>query len=270
MENKQNAFSWKRYCNFMRLYMSRSRKELLLKGGAAAGCMVLLIVLMYHNFSNEVYQATATSAVVAFIYMILVFSICGSLAFACMKKKSGRISTMMIPATRSEKFWGLLTINVFGVNLLLILTYFITDAICSLVEGSTPWWCGDSMAKILNNPDAWTYVPPVLIGLIGYFLIGQAVYVLGSAIWPKNSFIKTFAATYVLQVVLAMFVPVMALGDWFGNFIQSLSLLDWTESRILATMWVAAAAVYVVLILIYWLAWRRYKSLQLVQRFIMD
>lgn len=190
--------------------VSDNRKILLL---AIAGIFGLCITI--GTFAGFNQTGGGPGELSFFCVMSLVIScVVASLSFSNLKKKDTRISTLLIPDTMFDKFFVrwiavvpllmiVLIIGFYFVEFSRILVFRITHSpeviaasgdYCTVMN---PW---NMLLKPMNDPS--------IASLNGMFfasyLLFQSVYLLGSVLWPKLSFIKTFAALWVLQTIASI------------------------------------------------------------------
>ncbi len=200
----------------------------------------------------------------------MILTIGASLAFNNMKSKEGRINTLMLPAPVSQKFivrW-LAAVPILLIVVLLgclmgdwarIIVYkFVirmgdfTPAYNSAYVNTTMW------SFIANNykddPEAISIM--LNCGFWGA-LCSQAIYFLGSVIWPKLSFIKTWAATQVLGVIFSMF---------FVPFLMNLKRDFIYDVSYAGVMWIINSLGVVFCVVLYWLSYVRFTRSQVIYK----
>ncbi|MDE7421917.1 MAG: hypothetical protein K2N35_17145, partial [Muribaculaceae bacterium] len=122
------------------------------------------------------------------IWIICVlFTVFGSLTFSNLSSKKNRISTFMIPASMAEKFI-LRFLIYFGVGILTLMIGFLLGVgISQLAYGGG--------AATLNEFDKFfgiDFSGTIISAFILSTLLGYSLYALGSSLWPKLSWIKTW------------------------------------------------------------------------------
>ncbi len=204
-KDKSQIFNWNRYMLVLRHDLRLNRKSILLR-----------ILLMLTATTTLMLFATWPSLTLTNDYaesqlidMSFVLKFCGVI-FCClgaslfmenMTTAGKRLNTLMLPASLLEKFVARWTICILGVTVSFFVCFILGDLIRMLViycyypdlEGLRfigPW-------KVLALSEHW-YLPLTAI------LSAQATYILGSTIWPKNSFPKTFGAMFVLLIILTI------------------------------------------------------------------
>lgn len=234
-------------------FLSDNRRMLLLTVGITFGIFLLVGLFFCKNISD--YDLTVTLLMSdAFIFSVFL-TIFGSLTFSSMATKSQRISEMMVPASKSEKFLSLLIVYTVGGILLGLVSWFLSAVISAAVFGKVNILF-ENVSDFLSLVDMKDLGAVLLIGSTP--LLGQALYTLGSSLWPKKSFVKTFVALFLIEMMMT-FLPFMGIFSRFkfglmGSF----------------SGWWLVGALYVIIFGIYLLAWVRFRNTQLVQKFMMD
>ncbi len=172
-----------------------------------------------------------------------------SLMFSQLKSKQGIINSIMTPATVQAKFWPrLLTVIPVG-GLLVFGGFYVTDLFRVLmIKISTDIW--------VNFADPFTFVSNKdnLLMVCALFFSGSIfsvmLYFLGSALWPRLSFVKTMIVIFALQTVLSM-----SLGFLFR---LNLGNLSWMNSD--AFIYSLAGFLFLLACLAAYLAYRRFRS----------
>jgi len=194
-----------------------NKKALLLGVGAIWGVFILFGALMGYWGRG----GGKVELVCIFILMSLFSSVAGSLTFSNMKTKQGRISMLMIPSTAFDKF----IVRWIGVVPVLIVILTAGMYLCDLTRIFVCWLCDNP--RLVNSPymeviNVWQffsrreYGVELFLWIISGFMFNQAVYIFGSILWPKLSFLKTFIAAWCWQMMLG----------FTGIFIQNNRVLD--------------------------------------------
>lgn len=135
------------------------------------------------------------------ISRLCAFVFCGlgaSLFMENMTSNGLRMNSIMSPASQLEKFATRFTICIVFVTLAYLLCYTLADVI-RVIYVRTQYG---------NLPDlhlfGWNSVTDMAESkwfLWSYFFAMQMTFVLGSTVWPKNSFLKTFGSVVVFIIV---------------------------------------------------------------------
>ncbi len=221
MKLQDTFFSWSRFFSLCRKELSEDWRKHLLRILLVYGFLTLVFLVRNMDINHH-------SSVVSLSYdscfkdmMIIgtfafLFAGCysASLLTERFKSKTSRLSDMMTPASTFEKYilrWSLFTM---GFLLIFFLLFYLADYTRYLVMSFTypeveeitplpffdyfyaPW--GDNRKSTLFNNAI-----QLRMGVSAYFCI-QSFFILGSTLWPKNAFLKTFAAVMVTGVTLIL------------------------------------------------------------------
>lgn len=275
-----NAFSMERFNALMKanLAVNKSNYIKLIIGGigvfAAVALLLSILAIIDINslkqlsdlsgFSYEdairTKQQTYGSIYITFSIWIFCIglTILGSLTFNNLSSKKQRITSFMIPASRAEKF------------ILSVLIYFVGGSLTLLIGALI----GLGISQIAYGGGAVTYdgffsfidldySGTIITAFILMTLLGNSLYSLGSSLWPKLSWIKTWVVLTVMEWVGSIIMIVLSTADisWRSFFFfweGHISLLQWTGLSLLAVLNIAC-----------WVfAWLRYRNTQIVQRFM--
>lgn len=185
-----------------------------------------------------------------------------------MKTKTNRIASLMTPATMFEKFFSRWLIYTIGFILMFVIAFKLADwtrvAVYSLQYPDIEAIAPASLFHLVGNSEIY-YSPfnnctEFLMALSLYFM-SQSFFVLGSAVWPKNAFIKTFVAGIAINVVYSM------VAGAFGKMVfpehyhmSNMNLSDETMCNIVT-------AFCAVMTLFNWtLAYFRFKESEIINR----
>lgn len=190
-------------------------------------------------------------------YTLLNYIACiyASLTFSSMKHKRGRIATLMLPATSEEKFWMKWFLAVPVLIVVLIAGFYLGDLFRLIVAWLSGSRSNANYFHIINIKASFltlSYRYAFIFVAVASFFFGQAIYLFGSILWPKLSFIKTFAATYVIEMIIGM-AFLFIFKFWLYNF-------NLSETFILNTLWATGATQIVLTFLLYWLTYYKFKT----------
>lgn len=263
IDQSRDSFSFARLQALTRRYFVENRRTMLTGALCTIGVLALIGILVgrYTDDPTDSVSSAAVYGVIVFYLFPLFACITGSLTFGPFKSKTGRIHAMMLPATKSEKFVMLTFIYTVLADLIYIIAYFIGDLCRGLISSTPLLWSvlGDIANVIASEPSP---AIAVALGAVLLILTHQAIYTLGSSLWPKLSFIKTFGAIFALQFAGAMLVPVLGLSDIFWIF------ADFTDNDFFRLFWATDCVIALIVAAIYTGAWLRFRHLQVVQRLL--
>ena len=199
----------------------------------------------------------------SFMLAAVVLTIAGSLTFSSMSSKKGRIATFMTPASMTEKFLLRFLVFCVGGFLLFLICYLI-----GLLEICLTFGKKEILFHMFNSSSLHD-ICVMLTVLCLPMLFSNSLYALGSSIWPRNSWVKTWIAQQVFGILM-LFLGAFGFFSFTPRFLHWLSHLlnniGYAENVI---FW-GYIAINIALIALCWaLAWRRFRSTQITQRFMM-
>ena len=275
---KDTFFSLPRFMNLCRKEMVENWRSNVLRMVLMYG--VMAVVLVWNGYfeyrywhSGQIEDPAWTFLLVVFIWSLWGFG-CLSASFTMekMKTKTSRTSMLMVPATPFEKFFSRWFVFTVVFLVIFLISYKLADYTRFIIYS-------------LAYPEEKDFIIPVdlshLVGerktyytlcrtglqfgalLSAYFFV-QSLFVLGSSIWPKNSFLKTFASGTVIAIVyflLAVFMSKMFLEN--GNYYSENVFTGMSEDTAMSIM----IAVGIFFTLMNWtLAYFRFKESEIVNR----
>lgn len=267
-----DKFSWSRVWFLIRRYFNENFRQLCMTLGVMFGIMLFFGITINRTIGNFDDGAGMVLWLIFFGIISFALTVVGSLTFSSMSTKPKRIVAMMVPASKAEKFVSLLTIYNIFTPLLIVFCALFVDALTSLIFLHKPFfiqllkYAGDFFATLKGENYGLEIFFGILSGVVGSLTCSMATYTLGSSIWPKKSFIKTFCVLFAIQVFMPFFVPI----DLSASLIRWIRDIDIDEMSVHVMAWGGVALIYLFAAFLYWLAWRRYRSTQLIQKFMMD
>lgn len=185
-----------------------------------------------------------------------------------MKTKANRIYTLMTPATMFEKYFSRWLIYTFGFIIMFLIAFKLADwtrvAVYALSYPDIEAIAPVSLSHLLGNSEV--YYSPFNTGseflmVLSIYFMTQSFFVLGSTIWPKNAFIKTFVAGIAINVGYTLVAVSFGKMVFPENFYMSnMNLSD-------ETMCMLVTAVCAVLTLFNWtIAYFRFKEFEIINR----
>ena len=275
---KDTFFSLPRFMNLCRKEMVGNWRSNVLRMVLMYG--VMAVVMVWNGYfeyrywhSGQIEDPAWTFLLVVFIWSLWGFG-CLSASFTMekMKTKTSRTSMLMIPATPFEKFFSRWFVFTVVFLVIFLISYKLADYTRFIIYS-------------LAYPEEKDFIIPVdlshLVGerktyytlcrtglqfgalLSAYFFV-QSLFVLGSSIWPKNSFLKTFASGTVIAIVyflLAVFMSKMFLEN--GNYYSENVFTGMSEDTAMSIMIVVG----IFFTLMNWtLAYLRFKESEIVNR----
>ena len=265
-----DKFSMSRVLFLIRRYFNENARQLLMAVGVVFGIMLFFAMTINHAMGSEYTGGGAFLWVLLSIVAGMSLIVACSLTFSSMSTKSKRIVAMMVPASKAEKFVSLLLIYNVIAPIAIIICALLADTLGSVIFLHSPYFFAffDEVSEFLQNNmksnDEWEILFALIAFIGAPFVCSMATYTLGSALWPKKSFIKTFCALFAIQMLIPLVLP----ADLFLHLNCWLRSLHWDNHHLI--IWGGIVAFYLFAACIYLLAWLRYRSTQLVQKLMMD
>ena len=239
---------------------------IMLGGLAAIACLIGVSVFhkydpnywetRYYSSGNE--DPMADAMLLTFWFgMIICGCVCASTIFSQLGSKGGTISNLMLPTTQFNKFLSRWLICVPGFIITYIICFEIVDLgrcavlmqMCESHEYIHP--AGFDLLRDMPAVAAWV--------LVSSALLGQSFYILGSAIWPKRSFLYTSLSLFILQlavsVVTSIYFSIISMQEYFDSNLNDTAL-----------GWTFAGLALLGALINYTVAYFRYKEIEIVPR----
>lgn len=278
---KNTFFNLSRFTNLCRKNMVEDWRANLLRLLVLYGVMAVILVwygyIVYHNYKSYSIQYTKTDPVwefvaLAFLWFLFGFgALSASFTMENMKSKASRLSSLMIPATSFEKYFSRWLVSTVVFLFLFLIAFKLADYTRVIIyRFSYPKIEAIEAFPLTGWVDRTSvhYVfvfrkMHMLIFIFALYLYVQSLFVLGSVIWPKNSFLKTFASGSIIAFLY--FGTIILLIDMFSDptlhYDTPLSL--WTDAERSALFSVLA----VLGALFNWvLGYFRFKESEIIQR----
>lgn len=212
MNTVSQTFNWNRFVTALKKEVVENSRTLLFSIIAIYGILALIMII------GNITLGANTSRPETMLRYNIVFMVYGfgsiivaSLAFRGLKDKKGRTEFLTSPSSTLEKY----LVNV----LIYVVGFIVVFPICAQLADLTrilvlwPWSDGDvpgpinflnTFHNVAHQQEWWKYDSKVILEIIIWLgvLASPALYLLGSVLWPKLSFLKTFAAVYVIEMVI--------------------------------------------------------------------
>lgn len=246
---QNNLFSFSRLRMLLRKEMIANWKQLFLRVGVMFACFVVFFMIAGYN-TYRPYVSRMVGLEVDAIWDSIIFfvpfsfflfgALGGSLVMERLKTKTSRICELMLPASMFEKIVVRYIIYIPLFWLFFLLSFVLADHIRVL-------FFRIFYEDVLIMPISFACFSerlPLLLFFSAQLMV-QSIFILGSSIWPKNSFLKTFLALYLISTVfgLALYmVSEVMIGDQLLDFNFNLSQKWCTLFFLAATLfnWVLA------------------------------
>lgn len=219
---RDTFFSMSRFVSLCRKEMVENWKANMLRVVLMYGIMAIAFVWNgYFQYNNPKWLLTRgvtadpawTFVLIIFLWAIIIMGLLSaSFIMERMKSKTNRIAMLMTPATMFEKFFSRWLVFTFGFLIVFLIAFKLADWTRVLVYMVSYPELKDIIAAtplshlLGNSNEYWTAFQTCegfILGVSVYFF-AQSIFILGSAIWPKNAFVKTFSAIVVIGIVYVL------------------------------------------------------------------
>ena len=274
MKMKDTFFSFPRFANYFKKVLVEDRKRLLQRIITVFGLLVVFGAIISDSCYQHYMEALKIGIVRSeidpaidglmplFVFGLFIgCALSASFIMEPMSSKTGRIYALMLPATSFEKYFVRWFIYTIGYLVVYYFLFLLVDVMRVCV-----------FSVIYPEIDIITFINPyaeivalrdeVPLGfVVSLYLLLQSIFVLGSSLWPKYAFLKTFTAYTILGMAFsAFFAGLMNLFNRPGNSYIMLELSDDTLFLI------ATCGVMMVTLFFWWLAYKRFKEMEVVNR----
>ena len=266
---KDTFFSLPRFTNLCRKEMVENWKSNLLRVVVVYGVMTVVMVwngyFEYQDRYNVDRDYAWSFLLVFFMASLWIFG-CLSASFTMekMKTKTSRIAILMLPATPFEKFFSRWLVSTIAFLFIFLICYKLADytrvLIFSLLCPENKFIAPVDLTHLVGEADYYTLCrthQEFGAMLAGYFFF-QSLFVLGSSIWPKNSFVKAYSA---IAITVVVYVSVATL--LIRILIPNKNLVVMSNTELFCTMIVGG----ILFTLVNWiLAYMRFKESEIINR----
>lgn len=237
---RDTFFSMSRFVDLCRKEMVESWKTNILRIVMIYGLFVVAFVWNGYFQYEEPSRFTGvrngvdpmwTFELIVFLWAIVIMGLLSaSFIMERMKSKTSRIAMLMTPATMFEKFFSRWLVFTFGFLIVFLIAFILADWTRVLIYSISYPELKNVIASVPlchlvgggNNVDYWTAfeTPQLFVLGISVYCYIQSVFVLGSVIWPKNAYIKTFSAVIVVAVtyicIALLLIKILAEDKSYG------------------------------------------------------
>lgn len=201
MEKHINNFNISRTIGLIKKQMIEQRKTNIMSLVVLFGSLIVLSLIIgatqkYPPRVAGIDHAIVGEQVLFTIMLFILGSIYVSTAFNSLIHKTGRISMLSLPANSSEKFLAHWFLYVFLFLILYFCAIWAADATRVIVMRLSHTECG--FITFMKWDDIFNTEGSATIAL---FLLYQSFFLLGSIVWPRYSFIKTYFALTALSTL---------------------------------------------------------------------
>lgn len=219
---RDTFFSMSRFVSLCRKEMVESWKANMLRVVLMYGIMAIAFVwngYFQYNYPERLLHRGATTdpawtfVLIIFLWAVIIMGLLSaSFIMERMKSKTNRIAMLMTPATMFEKFFSRWLVFTFGFLIVFLIAFKLADWTRVLVYMVSYPELKDIIAAtplshlLGDTNEYWTAFQTregFMLGVSVYFF-AQSLFILGSAIWPKNAFVKTFSAIVIISIVYVL------------------------------------------------------------------
>lgn len=279
---KDTFFSMPRFVNLCRKDMVENWRANVLRMVLMYGVMAVIMIWGGASMYTSCAYGIRGSEDPAWDFLLVLFmwglfgfgSLSASFTMEKMKSKTGRLSALMTPATPFEKFFSRWFVSTIVFLVVFLIAYKLADYTRVLIYSLKYPEIGQIAATPLGRllkPDSLTedvsgyYFFPsinILLLCISLYFFVQSLFVLGSSVWPKNAFLKTFAAGIVIVIIYVLVAIGLSnlLFDGGRSFYFS---RDFSEELIANIV----TSLAVIMTLVNWtIAYFRFKESEIINR----
>lgn len=274
MKIKDTFFSFPRFANYFKKVLVEDRKRLLQRIITVFGLLVVFGAIISDSCYQHYMEALKIGIVRSeidpaidglmplFVFGLFIgCALSASFIMEPMSSKTSRIYALMLPATSFEKYFVRWFIYTIGYLVVYYLLFLLVDVMRVCV-----------FSVVYPEIDIITFLNPYaeivalrddapLGFIVSLYLLLQSIFVLGSSLWPKYAFLKTFTAYTILGMAFsAFFAGLMNLFNRPGNsYIMPILSED-------TLFLIATCGVMMVTLFFWWLAYKRFKEMEVVNR----
>ncbi|MDE6322605.1 MAG: hypothetical protein K2L46_07195 [Paramuribaculum sp.] len=272
MKKNTDTFELKRFGETVRKYAGEHWRSLAMKAGVMTGIFIIATIFIvvntrnYFEAVNSYYSFYGEDPSLDIFWFLLqaAFILCGvisaSMTFGDLSTKETRLNELTVPAAQSEKFLTRWLFYVPG----FVVVFTVAAAVSEMLRFGL-------LSAVVECPEKVRLLNPAYMmtdsdGIstecqltVLSFLCLQSLFMLGSIVWHKASFVKTFLA---LGLIASAYF-------FIGYF--TVVLLDLSpESRFPlpknAMLIVAYCLTAFIVVFCYAVAWIRYKEMEIINR----
>ncbi|WP_290087033.1 hypothetical protein [Paramuribaculum intestinale] len=211
-----DRFSAARALSLTALYISENRRKLLLRTALLVGVMICIAIINIpysYNWEEWPQREDIKLGDMTALYYFggLILSCLGSsLMMEDIRSKEGRIRLLMRPTPITETFLSRWIIYVIAFPVIFLLSVALADAIRVGIAAITlpdyyaefifrPIFIDNENTRSVLGPPH--YRTPFVASFIYIYFFIQSLFVLGSTIWTRSSFLKTFIVFGALTAI---------------------------------------------------------------------
>lgn len=267
---KNQIFDWNRFTLALRKEVTENWRQIGLALLVLYAVMTTVMILgNWMSAGRENQGDLFPRYAIVFCAFSISSTIMASLAFRGLMTRTGRTELFTSPSSMTEKFIVNVLIYVVGYTL----AFIVITQLADLTRIAALWWAQSdtfnvpgpinflvSTNKFINE----AFMPP-MDGHKGLFIVATYIglvanaglYLLGSVLWPKLSFLKTLVATYIVEIVLLIVGIIIIKGLGSPDDVAKM-IMGKMENGTFSTMMVIINSIQLVLFwVLSWVVFRR-------------
>lgn len=274
---RDTFFDMHRFACLCRKEIKESLKVNLLRIGVIYGVLAIAFVwngyLEYNSWALTVdaVQGDPTHHFVSLMFswgILIMGCLSASFCMERMKTKTSRTAMLLLPATMFEKFLLRWLFCVIGFLVVYFVAFQLADwtrvLIYMIKYPEMDFIAPVSLMEQMVGPaDHWVvfYNSSFFLLAVSFYFFVQSCFVLGSSIWPKNAFLKTFVSGAIVVVCYLLLGALMTKLFFFGR--NTMGNAFWPEETMftLGTTLFFLGAIYNSVI-----AYFRFKESEIINR----
>lgn len=218
---KDTFFSMPRFIALCRKDMVENWRSNLLRVALMYGVMALIMIWkVYYLYEYPINRGDDI-----ILFYGLFFFMCALYGFGClsasftmekMKSKTGCLSVLMTPATPFEKFFSRWFVSAVVFLVAFVIAYKLADytrvLVYTIKYPENLQIVPVTLSKLIKpelavDRSAGFYLFPsieIFISSVAIYFFAHSFFVLGSVVWPKNAFLRTFVTGMVIVIIYAL------------------------------------------------------------------
>lgn len=281
MTTINQTFSPGRFSSCMQKSWGENKRSLLLYAAIAIAAIISInIIIILFTIDNArnlmetdpgalgrnfIYQSHSYRTQVNSWFMFLsaaTLIVASSMMFSRCATKEGKLRDLLCPASPLEKYLASFLIYIIGgwlvVGIMYLFSYHILPA---AMDALTPYGAFYRMESLIGPANKFDGNTRWITVIITALLFLQSFFALGSSVWPKASYFKTFGAGFLLFGSMLLITALLML-----HFVRKYQLYhgcypDWITGT---TLYLTIAGVMTVVN--YALAYMRYREMDVINK----
>lgn len=268
---KDTFFSMPRFVNLCRKDVVENWRSNVLRMALLYGIMTLVLLWVgYIEYNNKEVMVDKDSAwnfaLALFMWSLWGFGcLSASLTLEKMKSKTGRLSVLMTPATSFEKYFSRWLVSVFLFLVVFLIAFRLADytrvLVYTLVYPNLEEIAALPLSRFVGDSTGYYTLfrtATECTTAFALFFFTQSCFVLGSSIWPRSAFLKTFVAGAFIVAVYALLIV------WMFELFDEGNSPSWMTQEVALTL--SGIACFLLTLFNWTLAYFRFKESEIINR----